>query len=43
MARKRVEENYSADAATELLMKTYRRIFLRAEPRTGLSKIFALG
>jgi len=43
MARKRVEDNYSADAATELLMKTYRRIFLRAEPRTGLSKIFAFG
>ena len=43
MARKRVEENYSADAATELLMKTYRRIFLRGEPKTGLSKIFAFG
>jgi len=41
MARKRVEDNYSADAAIELFLKTYGRIFLRTEPRTNLSKILA--
>jgi glycosyltransferase involved in cell wall biosynthesis len=39
MGRKRVEENYSAGAVQDLLMKTYRRIFLRSEPRTTATKM----
>ena len=35
LGRKRVEEHYSSDAYVELLMKMYRRIFLRSEPRTA--------
>ena len=42
LGRKRVEELYSMDAHVERLMKTYRRIFLRAEPRTAPSKILEL-
>ena len=42
LGRKRVEENYSSDAHVELLMKTYRRIFLRSEPRTVPAKMLEL-
>jgi hypothetical protein len=42
LGRERVEENYSADAHVELLLKTYRRIFLRAEPRTTPAEMLGL-
>jgi hypothetical protein len=42
LGRKRAEEHYSSDAYLEQLMKTYRRIFLRSEPRTAPAKMLAL-
>jgi glycosyltransferase involved in cell wall biosynthesis len=42
LGRKRVEEHYSSDAYLEQLMKRYRRIFLRSEPRTAPARMLEL-
>jgi len=39
LGRKRVEETYSTDVYADRLLKSYRRIFLRSEPRTEPSRI----
>ncbi|MFL5378525.1 MAG: glycosyltransferase family 4 protein [Myxococcales bacterium] len=39
LGRKRVEEAYSTDVYADRLLKTYRRILLRSEPRTEPSRI----
>jgi glycosyltransferase involved in cell wall biosynthesis len=39
LGRKRVEEAYSTDVYADRLLKSYRRIFLRSEPRTEPSRI----
>ncbi|MFL5451332.1 MAG: glycosyltransferase family 4 protein [Myxococcales bacterium] len=39
LGRKRVEETYSTDVYADRLLKTYRRILLRSEPRTEPSRI----
>ena len=42
LGRKRVEENYSSNAHLDFLMKTYRRIFLRGEPKPKLVEMLGL-